>query len=120
MKRTLDQFVTRAPRRLHRHFGIPAIPFCMARAEVLPPAGKQGLLVDGSGAMAEGEGDQAPSLGIEVPFNVGISDSEIDFSNPDERERWLQTQPAEVAWVIAARAALRAVPGLSLARRSTS
>jgi hypothetical protein len=41
--------------------------------------------------MAEGEGDQTPSLGVEVPFNVGISDSEIDFSNSDERERWLQT-----------------------------
>jgi hypothetical protein len=69
--------------------------------------------------MAEGEGDQTPTLEVEVPFSVGISGSEIDFSNPDERERWLQTQPADVAWVIAARAALRAVPGLSLARGAT-
>ncbi len=36
------------------------------------------------------EDDQTPSLsGFEVPFQVGITDSEIDFSNPEERERWL-------------------------------
>lgn len=66
------------------------------------------------------EGDQTPGLfGFQVPFQVGISGSEIDFSNPDERERWLQEQPVEVAMVIAARAALRTVPVLSLARGST-
>lgn len=66
------------------------------------------------------EGDQTPGLGgFEVPFQVGPSDSEIDFSNPDERERWLQTQPIEVAMIIAARAALRAVPVLSLTQGST-
>lgn len=66
------------------------------------------------------EGDQTSGLaGFEVPFQVGIAGSEIDFSNPEERERWLQTQPVEVAMVIAARAALRAVPVLSLARDST-
>jgi hypothetical protein len=63
------------------------------------------------------EGDQTPSTGgMEVPFQVGTSDTELDLSNQDERERWLRGQPAEVAMVIAARAALRAVPGLSLAR----
>lgn len=66
------------------------------------------------------EGDQTPSPGgFEAPFQVGISGSEIDFGNSDERERWLRTQPVEVGMVIAARAALRAVPGLSLARGST-
>ncbi len=66
------------------------------------------------------EGDQTPSPGgFEVPFQVGISGSEIDLSNADERERWLRGQPIEVAMVIAARAALRAVPGLSLARGSS-
>jgi hypothetical protein len=66
------------------------------------------------------EGDQTPSPGgSEVPFRVGISDSEIDFGNSDQRERWLRTQPVEVAMVIAARAALRAVPGLSLASGPT-
>ncbi len=65
------------------------------------------------------EGDQTPSLGIEVPFQVGIAGSDIDLSNADERERWLHGQPIEVAMVIAARAALRAVPGLSLARGSS-
>ena len=66
------------------------------------------------------ESDQTPGLGgIEVPFQVGISGSEIDLGNSDERERWLRTQPVEVAMVIAARAALRAVPGLSLVRGST-
>ncbi|WP_459591286.1 hypothetical protein [Bradyrhizobium diazoefficiens] len=64
------------------------------------------------------DGEQIPILDGEVPFRVGIANSEIDFSNPDERLRWLQTQPADVAWVIAARAALRALPGLSLARGS--
>jgi hypothetical protein len=65
------------------------------------------------------EGDQTPSpIGFELPFQVGISASEIDFGNSDERERWLRAQPVEVAMVIAARAALRAVPGLSLARGS--
>jgi hypothetical protein len=63
------------------------------------------------------EGDQTPSVGgMEVPFQVGISNSEIDLSIADERERWLRGQPTEVAMVIAARAALRAVTGLSLAR----
>jgi len=63
------------------------------------------------------EGDQKPSVdGVEVPFQVGTSGSEIDLSNADERERWLRGQPIDVAMVIAARAALRAVPGLSLAR----
>jgi hypothetical protein len=57
--------------------------------------------------------------GFEVPFQVGISGSEIDFGSSDERERWLRTQSVEVAMVIAARAALRAVPSLSLARGST-
>jgi hypothetical protein len=66
------------------------------------------------------EGDQTPGVGgAEVPFQVGISVSELDLSNADERERWLRGQPIEVARVIAARAALRAVPGLSLARGSS-
>jgi len=63
------------------------------------------------------DNDQASGLGgIEVPFRVGVTDSEIDFRDTVGRERWLQVQPVEVAMVIAARAALRAVPGLSLAR----
>jgi hypothetical protein len=62
------------------------------------------------------EGDETSVGGVEVPFQVGISDSELDLSNADERERWLRGQPIEAAMVIAARAALRAVPGLSLER----
>jgi len=47
------------------------------------------------------EGDQTPSPGgFEAPFQVGISGSEIDFGNSDERERWLRTQPVEVAMVM--------------------
>lgn len=66
------------------------------------------------------EGDQAPELGgVEVPFQVGSSDSKINFSNPEARERWLKTQPVDVAMVMAARAALRPVPVLSIARGST-
>lgn len=66
------------------------------------------------------EGDQTSGLGgFEVPFQVGIVGAVTDFSNPDERERWLKSQTVEVAMVIAARAALRVVPVLSLARGST-
>jgi len=67
---------------------------------------------------AEGDQNTEPRR-VDAPFQVGISGYEIDFGNSDERERWLRTQPVEVAMVIAARAALRSGARLSLARGST-
>jgi hypothetical protein len=66
------------------------------------------------------DGDTTPAPGMfEVPFGVGAFNSESDFGNADERERWLRNQPIEVGMVLAARAALRVIPALSLASRPT-
>jgi hypothetical protein len=43
----------------------------------------------------------------------------VDFAHPEERKAWIEAQPNDVAWVIAARAALRILPTMSLASGPT-
>jgi hypothetical protein len=64
--------------------------------------------------------DSTPSPGLfEVPFGLGVFNTKIGFSNAAERERWLHDQPIEAGMVLAARAALRIIPSLSLASGAT-
>ncbi len=54
----------------------------------------------------------------ESTFNESPADAitrlPVDLADPKERKAWIETQPNEVAWVIAARAALRVLPTMSL------
>jgi hypothetical protein len=63
---------------------------------------------------------EAPSL-FEVPYSVGASamNSDASIESAEERKEWLQGQGADVALVVATRAALRALPAFSLASGPT-